>query len=165
MYVWRILLKYKAQKFPTWRCLSSPDYSGSLPQPYWKELYLNSPTLTGTLGAFSAIGILMASSSCSNLSCCLRSVPKFLTASTLCTSFLCISNNLGYNGISLQKTTRIHAKFKKFQGQKSVNEVTVQASPLDPEAEMMEVEEEEEDDRWVFNFGVLFILMNYMNAL
>ncbi|KAI5658866.1 hypothetical protein M9H77_27659 [Catharanthus roseus] len=88
----------------------------------------------------------MASSSCSNLSCCLRSVPKFLTASTLCTSFLCISNNLGYNGISLQKTTRIHAKFKKFQGQKSVNEVTVQASPLDPEAEMMEVEEEEEDD-------------------
>lgn len=112
-------------------------------------------------------------SSYANLSYYLPSLPKphFKTA-LFPPPLFCPSTNSVYNGISLHKAamSRMHSKFEKFQGPEHLDDAgdgdgdgTIQASGLDPQAQAIQEEVEEEDDRFVLlvtgiagNEGLIF---------
>lgn len=107
---------------------------------------------------------LMASSSLSSiLSCYLRSVPKLPASTSLVPSSLFPFNPLVHNGIGI--STRIHAKFEKFQGQENLQDDKILESGFDPDAENTESMEDEEDDRWVFILGLLYLESSYISVL
>ena len=94
-------------------------------------------------------------SSYASLSYYLPSLPKPHSKTALFPpSLLYPSSNSVYNGISLHKAvmSRMHAKFEKFQGSENLDDAgddTIQASGLDPQAQAVQEEVEEEDDRCV----------------
>lgn len=85
---------------------------------------------------------MATSSSCSNLCCYLRSVPKLPASTSLVSSSWFPFNPLGNNGISI----RMHAKFEKFQGQENLQDDKILESDFAPDADNTEVMEDEEDD-------------------
>lgn len=107
---------------------------------------------------------LMASSSLSStLSCNLRSVPKLPTPTSSVPSSLFRFNPMVHNGIGI--STRIHAKFEEFQGQENLQDDKILESGFDPDAENTESMEDEEDDRWVFNLGLLYLESSYISVV
>lgn len=99
----------------------------------------------------------MASSYPNLCYCCSASIPK-IPSTTHYPSSLYLSTSCGYNGISLHRTlssnSRTYAKFDKFQGEASqdnLEEITESPSLGSQQQTIQEVEEE--DDRWIWVNG------------
>ncbi|XP_060219138.1 uncharacterized protein LOC132645901 [Lycium barbarum] len=82
---------------------------------------------------------------CSSLSCwCSAPIPKISPKTPFSSSLLPL-NTRGFVGISLQKfisSSRVHAKFDKFQGQDNLEQDFTESPSLDPQLQTIE----EEDD-------------------
>ncbi|KAK4378968.1 hypothetical protein RND71_000830 [Anisodus tanguticus] len=89
----------------------------------------------------------MASSSYSTLSWCSPPIPKPSSKTPFSSSLLPL-NTRGFSGISLHKSvssSRVHAKFDKFQGQENLEQELIESAPLDPQLQTIEEDEEEDD--------------------